>query len=814
MTDLVAQQDLVAIADVWRFPELAVRERSSEPIEPRQRARLLARGIADRCQPADAVGRLIDDGEYDAAEDILDQVAGLLQESSTKGLARRMAAERAAVVDDLTMRARVFRDRADRIGGITVDVALIGRRARSRRGDGEALLATLAKQVDAAEQVEIDRIHRRRRDTLGDQPTDAARVWADQVAALLEVREIRAARQVLEDGPGASALLPVEEPTAAWPWRAVPMEEILRWFDSSLLAPPGLREYVVDEAGQTLVGAMRAVANEPADQAHALLASAIQQLIGVEGVPPRLTPVDDGDHLTTLLVPDEFRLPPLSFVGRGEGLRVRIGDAPSVDPPAAVWLVPRIREERRRRMIVVTLADLLSLLQSEKTRSGRPRTATSRRMGLIRTICQQRAVKDVVTADAFVETPGTHLRNQVWWLLHVFGVTPDGVSVDTVLYESGAHPVPLVKTLHHLVEQARSRGQARLEPATFVELRASTPYQDDLRAGLLAELGDAAAAGLFAAVFFASADDLRSALDTIAADAELTVPIERLIDIGEVTARLRETGHLVADNSGCLALCDCGITHLLRLGNPHEVAKEALRRLARDLDDRTPDDPGDPAAQLQEAQFQQRLAEIRLHDERERADRAEAALELAQGAAALIRGDRQRREDRRRVDAWRSERVEIDLQHACREVAATFARYGDQVDIIVIPGEPVTVVGSSMALDIALRNIIGNAERAARDHRPPGEGTVSVRISLASDGQRQAIVDVLDNGPGFPEAVLARTARGQAPPSGHHDGDGEGIMGAKVLLALLDGDLEVLPTAAPELGGGHVRLRLALPAAR
>ena len=54
------------------------------------------------------------------------------------------------------------------------------------------------------------------------------------------------------EGPGSLSLLPVEEPTAAWPWKTAALEEILDWFRRArAFAPPGLRDYVADAAGES-----------------------------------------------------------------------------------------------------------------------------------------------------------------------------------------------------------------------------------------------------------------------------------------------------------------------------------------------------------------------------------------------------------------------------------------------------------------------------------------------------------------------------------------------------------------------------------
>jgi len=801
------------ISALWRYPELAARMQWSERIDGRERARLIARGIADRHTPESAVRFLVRDGEFAVAETVLDNIAqlGLVDRHTLKRLSEQLEKERHAAAIQATIQAQLLRDRAQRVGMTDVDVGAVAADARNRRADAATHLDELDRRVEQMEQDRTSNIKQRLDGMLREDTSAPVQAWGDQIRALLKAKELPAAERMLDEGPGASSFLPVEEPTAAWPWNTVGLDEILNWFDrSGGFAPPRLREYVRDDAGEKLLSAMRQL-EDPAGEGHSLLATAVQELIGSDAVAPRLEPLPGGAHEFTLLIPDDFRLPPIRFVGRTRGLRIAIGGDRPADDRELVWLSTRIRDPRQSGAVVITLADLLSLLQSEKPRSGRPRSTPSRRMGLIRIICTQLPVSEVVPSEAFVGTSRTDLRHQIWWLLHVFGVSPDGVAVDTLLYESGSHPRVLAQSLLAVIDYARRKDLIRLESQAFIDLRASDSYRQSVQDTLIAELGDAGAAALFTMVFFSSADDLRSALDTIAADAGLEMPLDRLMDVVAVTADLRRAGYLVDDGSGGVALCGCGVTHLLQQGNPHELARQALIRLAAA---ELAAGPNMTEERLQEEQFLRWLVEIRLHAESQRARMAEEALNEARrgtsAAAERIRNDRQLREDRQQVEAWRTERVEIDLVESCRAVVSIIEGLADQVDINMHAHGPATIVGSRMALRIALQNIVRNAQQAVQASHGPGERDILVTVSVPEEDPSQALVDVEDNGPGIPPNVWERLAEGMAPPSTHHEGTGEGIVGARVLLRLLGGSLEVLQTASPSLGGAHVRLRVPL----
>ncbi len=818
-----------AISEWWRYPQLAVAMKWSEGLDDRERARLIATGIADRHTPDTSVRYLVSEGEFAVAETALEEIArlGVADDPSLDRLSKVIEAQQRTDTAHFASQARLLAERAERIGRREVDVAAVVADAGRRRADAMAHLDELDQRIEDAEREHAAAIRRELDATFASASASSpesgsaaglesgsALAWRDQIEALLAAREFPAARQVLQEGPGSLSLLPVEEPTATWPWKTAALEEILDWFQRArAFAPQGLRDYVADASGEKLLAAMRELTASDAG-AHAMLVEAVEELIGVAGLTPRLEPLPGGGHRVMLQIPDEFRLPPMSIVGRGQGLPLVIAaDKPARDGNALViWLAPRIRERRDSGSITLDLSDLLSLLQTEKRHSGRPRSSSSRRMGLIRMICQQLPVPSVLAADAFAGTSRNDLRHQLWWLLYALGVSPDGVAVDTLLDETGSRSPILVQALNFVVEYARKRGFARLEPETFGQLRGSESYRSAVEADIWAEVGDAGAAALFTMIFFTSVDDLRSALDTIAADAGLERPLDQLMDLPAVTAQLRQAGYLAEDEAGTLVLCESGVTRLMRRGDPHEVAKQALARLAQA--------GAEPATgadslemQLQEAQFQRWLAEIHLHSEIQRARMAEERSLQARGetpTTARILYDRNLREERQRVETWRNERVQIDLAAACRATAKEIETFADHVDINTLADGPVIIIGSRMALRIALHNIISNAQQAVEESRPQGERDVFVSVSVSPAGPSHAQVDVEDNGPGMPPGTGERLLEGASLPSSRHEGDGEGIVGAIVLLRLLGGSLEVLPEPSPSLGGAHVRIRIPL----
>jgi signal transduction histidine kinase len=109
------------------------------------------------------------------------------------------------------------------------------------------------------------------------------------------------------------------------------------------------------------------------------------------------------------------------------------------------------------------------------------------------------------------------------------------------------------------------------------------------------------------------------------------------------------------------------------------------------------------------------------------------------------------------------------------------ARIAHETAVILEPGPEVTVEASPALLWRVLTIVVDNAARAAGPY-----GRVGVTVSAVGD---QAVLDVIDDGPGF----------GQAPP-------GAASLGLGVVTSLLESCGGALEIRAPESGGAHVRI--------
>ena len=212
-------------------------------------------------------------------------------------------------------------------------------------------------------------------------------------------------------------------------------------------------------------------------------------------------------------------------------------------------------------------------------------------------------------------------------------------------------------------------------------------------------------------------------------------------------------------------LCESGVTRLVRRGDPHEVAKQALARLAQ-AGGRADHEGRFAEVQLQEAQFQRWLAEIRLHSEIHRARMAEEKSLEARGetpTAARILYDRNLREERQRVETWRNERVTIDLLDACRRPRPSEIEVSRiSVDINTHAERP---GDHRRQPDGAAHRPaeISSAMRSKRWRKTGRRATGRVHLGVGSSrpGPR-ALLDVEDNGLGVPPGV-GSGSRGSVP---------------------------------------------------
>jgi signal transduction histidine kinase len=146
----------------------------------------------------------------------------------------------------------------------------------------------------------------------------------------------------------------------------------------------------------------------------------------------------------------------------------------------------------------------------------------------------------------------------------------------------------------------------------------------------------------------------------------------------------------------------------------------------------------------------------------------------------------------------RSQAEEVDLDDL---VDAEAGRLRRTTGLLIVPKvTPVRVIGDRHELARVLRNLSDNAVRHAA-------GLVELRVSRQGS---EAVVDVLDDGPGIPagerERVFERFVRLDPSRERAAGGAGLGLAIAREIARAHGGDLVVVPDH-----GAHLRFRLPLP---
>lgn len=152
--------------------------------------------------------------------------------------------------------------------------------------------------------------------------------------------------------------------------------------------------------------------------------------------------------------------------------------------------------------------------------------------------------------------------------------------------------------------------------------------------------------------------------------------------------------------------------------------------------------------------------------------------------------------------------VELPVLAADAVQAARAIAPARRIELDITPGSgPLVVRGD----DARLRQVIGNLMTNALTHTPP---ETSVTLRLCADGERMALVEVVDTGPGLSEEqaerVFERFYRVDAARTrrvGGANGTGLGLAIVAALVAAHQGSVEAVPTPG---GGATFRVRLPL----
>jgi two-component system sensor histidine kinase GlrK len=152
----------------------------------------------------------------------------------------------------------------------------------------------------------------------------------------------------------------------------------------------------------------------------------------------------------------------------------------------------------------------------------------------------------------------------------------------------------------------------------------------------------------------------------------------------------------------------------------------------------------------------------------------------------------------------------IALDVLVREVASSHElAMRAKAQALALDLDKVTLEADPEKLRSILDNLLGNAVKFT-----PGGGTISVAAHLAGEVGGEAVIDVVDSGPGVPmeerDAIFNSFFRGRAKASGRIEGTGLGLAIAREFVEAHGGRISVVPRE----NGGHFRVILPRKAAR
>ncbi len=128
---------------------------------------------------------------------------------------------------------------------------------------------------------------------------------------------------------------------------------------------------------------------------------------------------------------------------------------------------------------------------------------------------------------------------------------------------------------------------------------------------------------------------------------------------------------------------------------------------------------------------------------------------------------------------------EVSLRSLAGQVTR-LARVAHEAAVTLRPGPEVTILASPVLLWRVLTNVVDNAARAAGP-----AGRVEITVGRLAEPPPRAVLEVLDNGPGF----------GHGPP-------GAASLGLGVVTTLLDSCGGGMEVEAPAGGGALVRIMI------
>lgn len=799
--------------DRWRYPGLLT---AGDALTTDSALNAVLRGLAWPLPgPAATIETLVASGDYGAAQELADRI-GQPQEG--------ISASREAAALDLARVADGLRRRAARIGWTATRVPDLEAELLVSRSAAEEALKRWTDDIARAEKAHRDEANQILVARLLAEPAEE---WADAIRACLTAGEFGAAQRLLELGPddtaGANPRSVASWPL--WPWWGTPMDTVLRWYleDGALDVP----EFVTlwspssaDSGGKRLMETFAALVDGLTERRARDFASAIDAHLGADGAPHSVVPWGDGFRtaLTGLADP---RLPWLALPRR---VPLYIAGPPPTDVPA-IWFHPVNAP--------VDLADVppgvavldarTVFLLAMPSREGARKTATTRRLNLLRQVCAQLRTAEVIGDE--ISTGGYEQRGELSWWFDLLSVQADIAVIDTLLYDTAGHPLALRAAFHELLPDENRPRDLTLDDLTRwredpVRLRS---FHDELFRLMDA---DREVSLVLHAVLYAFGDQPASRFTAEDIEAVLSdwtdSRLDTLVAVRPALDRAVVTGLLTTDGDGLMRWNHTTLCALLFAEGEDGQRQRGIRDLAELRSRRA------RSSQSAALMLKNRLNSMILHDAWTTSAEVEDVLKAAENAATIeevhahVKQARQRLQNNAINDAALNPenidealvKTRMNLHVLLRKRCLDRQNHqGPDVTVAFVPLiADAFIWGSRLPLTLAIDSLLHNACRAV-------DGAGEVRVTLSADlpaGSESGIythvlLDIEDTGRGLPPADLELVNAGlplTTPPLG----SGHGITHARYHIDYNGGTIRF--AASTELNGLRVHIRLPLTAAQ
>jgi signal transduction histidine kinase len=807
----------------WRYPSLLSLLGTASPqrLDDASVVDAILRGIAEPVRdPQEAISVLVASGEYDTARTLAE--SGLVVGSAADEIDAEIDAAMRAAGAELARRENGLTQRARRVGlQDKPPNALVV--LDERRADAVAELDAWEETITAAEAELRQRLEAELTAVLpgeSAQPGESAE-WADAVRACLEAGEFPAARQLLAEGPlteaGGGPLTVPRWP--AWPWPDRSITEILGWYRGLGPAPrtflarwgPGETELLETVAG------LRSGLGEDAVRRFA---AALDRQLGAEDeIPHQVQPEGDGFRTHLADASADYRLPRLALPGR---LPLYIGP-PGWTPPEtapAVWFVPDVGAADAPAPPGVARIDATVLFQLiAPDRAQHPTSGSQRRVNLLRRLCRQFRLADVLGDSAtsvIAGLPGYDPREAIAWYLDLLGCHLGKGVVDALLYDTGAYPPALWAAIARLAPEEGRPRELTLEDVDA--WRQSGEAMRDLHDQVLGSvLPDREVAALLHAALLAYGGQPESVFTLRGLESHPDVGAllsGESISLSEAADRVAARVLLERKEPGIYGWSKPGLAMLLAVTNDIQAyladdIRELAERRTRSLE-------------IADLELRNTSLESAVHQ-------LKTTFFVVKDILTELDAAGQRADDVRRArgliddldDVWPKvaqsggalsllDRSSFDLTELLNGRRRYFSMNYTDIEVTMPPGGAdgwagVSVWGSRPLVKLALDNILNNA---VRETRRKENGDRRIRLSLGVIPQESheppawALVDIEDSGPGIPPDQIEALRTGNS--------GGMGINHAYHHIQYNGGELVISDRPSPDLGGAHVQIRLPL----